>query len=353
MIPDRRFARHFVLAALTLGCLYLAGRGRLAPPPLAHPSRMPAWWADEGPVVAVFSATRLALLVADAYWLTLLGMVAAIGALSPRRLVRAAPGWRLVGARRAIGLALGATALGSALTGGGTPVFAASPPGPGPAPTITNLAGLGPPAGALPPAQPGWPAPAQPGLSGTDGAPDSTAVGAPPTPGLAPTTSAEPSPTRTTAPGREAQPTNGAPTTAPGPTPSAPGHPAALAPAQTGTPTAPADTGTPSAPADTASSAGGARTGSGSAPATFGAGAAEDGDAVAAGSEWIVRPGDNLWFIADQTLAAAWGRPPSDRQVAGYWMNVIAANRSRLPDPSDPSLLFAGDLIILPPVPSG
>lgn len=221
MIPDRRFARHFVLAALTLGCLYLAGRGRLAPPPLAHPSRMPALWADEGPVVAVFSATRLALLVADAYWLTLLGMVAAIGALSPRRLVRAAPGWRLVGARRAIGLALGATALGSALTGGATPVFAASPPGPGPAPTITNLAGLGPPAGALPPAQPGWPAPAQPGLSGTDGAPDSTAVGAPPTPGLAPTTSAEPSPTRTTAPGREAQPTNGAPTTAPGPTPSA------------------------------------------------------------------------------------------------------------------------------------
>jgi hypothetical protein len=64
-----------------------------------------------------------------------------------------------------------------------------------------------------------------------------------------------------------------------------------------------------------------------------------------------VRPGDNLWFIAERTLAASWGRSPTDRQVGGYWLTVIAANRSRLPDPSDPSLLFAGDIILLPAVP--
>jgi nucleoid-associated protein YgaU len=64
----------------------------------------------------------------------------------------------------------------------------------------------------------------------------------------------------------------------------------------------------------------------------------------------MVRPGDNLWFIAEQTLAAAWGRSPTDRQVGGYWLRVITANRSRLPVPSDPSLLFPGDVILLPAI---
>jgi hypothetical protein len=35
--------------------------------------------------------------------------------------------------------------------------------------------------------------------------------------------------------------------------------------------------------------------------------------------------------------------------VGRYWVELIAANRSRLPDPSDPSLLFPGDLVRLPP----
>ena len=51
-------------------------------------------------------------------------------------------------------------------------------------------------------------------------------------------------------------------------------------------------------------------------------------------------------------MGAAWGWHPSDRQVSGYWLSVIAANRSRLPDPVDPSLLFPGDVILLPPPPA-
>jgi hypothetical protein len=66
----------------------------------------------------------------------------------------------------------------------------------------------------------------------------------------------------------------------------------------------------------------------------------------------MVRPGDNLWFIAERTLAAAWRRSPTDRQVGRYWVSVIAANRSHLPEPSDPSLLFPGDVILLPAVPA-
>jgi hypothetical protein len=245
-------------------------------------------------------------------------------------LARATPGPRLVGARRAVRLVLGASALGSAFVGGAAPVFAASPPGPGAAPTITNLAGPGPAAAALPSDQPSPPAPAGPGR--------------------APTTGSEPSPTSRTSAGREPQPPNAAPATAPGNKAGVPERPATGGTAGAGMPSAPVDAGT-TRPSDTGASTPAARTAGRSAPTPLAIGAS--GDGAGSPSEWMVRPGDNLWFIAEQTLVAAWDRSPSDRQVAGYWMSVIAVNRSRLPDPSDPSLLFAGDMIVLPPVPSG
>jgi hypothetical protein len=34
--------------------------------------------------------------------------------------------------------------------------------------------------------------------------------------------------------------------------------------------------------------------------------------------------------------------------VPAYWARLIEANRSRLPDPADPSLLFPGDVLVLP-----
>jgi hypothetical protein len=66
---------------------------------------------------------------------------------------------------------------------------------------------------------------------------------------------------------------------------------------------------------------------------------------------WLVRPGDNLWTIATDALAAAWGRPPDVREVAPYWWRVVQVNRPHLPNPSDPNLLFAGDAVTLPPPP--
>ncbi len=68
----------------------------------------------------------------------------------------------------------------------------------------------------------------------------------------------------------------------------------------------------------------------------------------AAGGLWVVRPGDDLWSIAADTLRLRLGREPDRQEVATYWLQVIAANRSRLPHPDDPSLLYAGDVIILP-----
>jgi hypothetical protein len=70
--------------------------------------------------------------------------------------------------------------------------------------------------------------------------------------------------------------------------------------------------------------------------------------AAAAPVVWTVRPGDNLWSIA----AAATGAG-GESATAAYWVRLIEANRSRLPYPDDPNLIFAGDRIVLPPLPGG
>ncbi|MBO0692980.1 MAG: hypothetical protein J2P58_08790, partial [Acidimicrobiaceae bacterium] len=67
---------------------------------------------------------------------------------------------------------------------------------------------------------------------------------------------------------------------------------------------------------------------------------------------WVVRPGDHLWSISEQTLAAAWGAPPALEQLGPYWWRVVTANRARLPDPDNIDLLFPGDVVTLPPLPS-
>lgn len=66
---------------------------------------------------------------------------------------------------------------------------------------------------------------------------------------------------------------------------------------------------------------------------------------------WTVGPGDHLWGVAERTLAEAWGRPPGDAEVDPYWRAVIEANRDRLRDPANPDLVFAGQVLVLPPLP--
>jgi hypothetical protein len=62
-------------------------------------------------------------------------------------------------------------------------------------------------------------------------------------------------------------------------------------------------------------------------------------------------PGDHLWSVAARTLATAWGRAPSEREVAPYWRSVVQLNRAGLPNPADPDLVFPGEVVHLPPVP--
>jgi hypothetical protein len=72
----------------------------------------------------------------------------------------------------------------------------------------------------------------------------------------------------------------------------------------------------------------------------------------AAAPTWQVRRGDHFWSIAQRVLADAWGRPATSDEVAPYWRSLVAENRPRLADPDNADLLFAGQVLALPQVPS-
>jgi hypothetical protein len=71
------------------------------------------------------------------------------------------------------------------------------------------------------------------------------------------------------------------------------------------------------------------------------------------GSEGEVAPthtvvaGENFWLIARSHLQELWQRSPSNREVARFWLDLIAANRARLQS-GDPDLIFPGEVFELP-----
>lgn len=67
---------------------------------------------------------------------------------------------------------------------------------------------------------------------------------------------------------------------------------------------------------------------------------------IAAGAH-VVLDGEHLWGIAADTVSAATGSTdPHD--VAAYWIELIEANRHRLPDPRNPDLIHPGMRVDLP-----
>ncbi|QXC62404.1 LysM peptidoglycan-binding domain-containing protein [Aquihabitans sp. G128] len=77
------------------------------------------------------------------------------------------------------------------------------------------------------------------------------------------------------------------------------------------------------------------------APSTSAAGSSA---ARSTASAHRVQPGDHLWAIAEATLAASLGRPPTDAEIDPFWRQVVAAN----PQLADPDLLHPGDTISVP-----
>jgi hypothetical protein len=59
-------------------------------------------------------------------------------------------------------------------------------------------------------------------------------------------------------------------------------------------------------------------------------------------------PGGSFWTVAEDHVTAALGRAPTAAEVGAYWLDLIEANRSSLPDPGNPDLLYVGTTLALP-----
>jgi hypothetical protein len=68
---------------------------------------------------------------------------------------------------------------------------------------------------------------------------------------------------------------------------------------------------------------------------------------------WVVQHGESFWSIAAEHLGDVTGRPMDERDISSYWREVVEVNRSRLANPADADLLFAGQEIELPAVTAG
>lgn len=64
---------------------------------------------------------------------------------------------------------------------------------------------------------------------------------------------------------------------------------------------------------------------------------------------WTVQRGEHLWSIVESDLTARLGRGPTDTEVAAHWDALIELNRHTLVDPANTDLLFAGQVLHLPP----
>lgn len=69
------------------------------------------------------------------------------------------------------------------------------------------------------------------------------------------------------------------------------------------------------------------------------------------GRRWEIRPGEHFWSVAEQVLAEAWRRPPTDGEIDPYWRALVARNRDVLRDPGNADLLFPGQVLAVPDPP--
>ena len=63
----------------------------------------------------------------------------------------------------------------------------------------------------------------------------------------------------------------------------------------------------------------------------------------------LVARGENFWTIAQDTLSSSLRRDPTEKEVTAYWRMLVDANQRTLRKTNNPDLLFAGQVIELPP----
>lgn len=112
-----------------------------------------------------------------------------------------------------------------------------------------------------------------------------------------------------------------------------------------GTATAPAVAAVTTPPARAAVPSPVADRGDGSSSTGGASGALDDA------ANYVVRPGDNLWKVAERHLAKLTGRSETDvasAEVGRYWARLVDHNRGRLRS-GDPDLIYPGEHLSLPP----
>ena len=68
------------------------------------------------------------------------------------------------------------------------------------------------------------------------------------------------------------------------------------------------------------------------------------------GRAWVVEAGQSFWSIAEDVVHR-YDPAGSAEAVGTYWWRLVEHNRSRLPVPGNPDLLYVGSEILLPPLP--
>ena len=285
--------------AVAVAVLVVAGRGDLATPPVGSAAELSAWLDRTDTVTATLAIVRLLALVVGG-WLLVASCVGAAARMAGRARLAAVADRALPSALRRLASGAGAASV-VVLTGVG---FVAGGEGALARERLVSLPAEGDEGTATMSVVPDDEPTAETVESTT---PDTDGTAEPTTPDEAP--SAEPT-TPEEAPSAE-------PTTPVAPAPETT-EPTAPVPAPPAFP--PAAPPTNPAPAATATT-----------------------DAT-----WTVARGDSFWSIAAETLADAWGRPPTDAEIEPYWRAVIAANRDRLVS-GNADLIYAGQVFNLPP----
>jgi hypothetical protein len=67
---------------------------------------------------------------------------------------------------------------------------------------------------------------------------------------------------------------------------------------------------------------------------------------------WVIAPGEHLWHVAEATVGERGGAPPPAAAVLRYHRILVETNRDRLVDPTNPDLVYPGQVFVLPLFPA-
>ncbi|MGH8884814.1 MAG: hypothetical protein ACRDYX_06510 [Egibacteraceae bacterium] len=347
VVPPTRTTRQLLpllawVAALgaAIGLLLLMGRGGLSTPSVLAPSAWPAWAAGRDPLEVAFAVLRLVGLAAAWYLLgaTTIGVLARL--LRWGRLIDAADILTVPSVRRLLQTALG-LGLATAAVTGTTMGHGVAPDSPGAVVAVQDAVAI------IPISTPG---PVSPATS-TQLPPAVAAQALQPVSTLVPPSVSGQALPSLSVPASPAVSTQAPPAVSGEvlPSLSVPASPAVSGQA----PPPLSATAAPAAPAVPAVAAPAVPAVAAPAPQPVSAPAVSAAERPAPAPQergtYVVRHGDHLWGIAEETLEKAWGYPPTDEQIVPYWQQLIEINRAVLVDPGNPDLILPGQTFTVPP----